>query len=202
MSEEYRELLEALDRWSLEVAERNPGVIPCKAGCTACCYGPFDITPADAELLREGLAGLGEADRADIRSRGARMLDQIHVLAPDWKAPWDVNALSEEAFDAICHALKEEPCPVLGPDGRCRAYTHRPLVCRMIGIPLYDSDWEEEGGEGDVIDNECPIKEQFPAYAALLPQPFGYDSFLQREGDILEHTPGGPTIIAAIAAEQ
>ena len=201
MSQEYRDLLESLDRWSAEVAARLPGVIPCKAGCTACCYGPFDITPADAELLREGLAELGEADRADIRAQGAKMLDQIHVLAPDWKSPWNVNDLSEEAFDAICHALKEQPCPVLGPDGRCRAYTHRPLVCRMIGIPLYDSDWEEEGGEGDVIDNECPIKEQFPEYAALLPQPFAYDTFLAIEGEILERTAGGPTIIAAIAAE-
>ena len=201
MTDEYRLLLERLDQWSREVAARNPGVIPCKAGCTACCYGPFDITPADAELLREGLAGLGEADRADIRARGAKMLDRIHVLAPDWKAPWNVNDLSEEAFDAICHALKDQPCPILSADGRCRAYAHRPLVCRMIGIPLYDSDWEEESGEGDVIDNECPIKEQFPAYAALMPQPFAYDTFLAIEGDILERTPGGPTIIAAIAAE-
>lgn len=200
MSEEYRTLLEQLDRWSQEVAARNPGVIPCKAGCTACCYGPFDITPADAELLREGLAELDPQTRAEIRIGGERMLSAMKVLAPDWKAPWDVNDLSEEAFDAICHALKEEPCPVLGADGRCRAYAHRPLVCRMIGIPLYDSDQEEEEGQ-DVIENECPIKEQFPAYAALLPQPFGYDLFLQLEGDILQQTPGPPTIIAAIAAE-
>lgn len=200
MSEEYRTLLEQLDSWSREVASRNPGVIPCKAGCTACCYGPFDITPADAELLREGLAELEPADRADIRARGAKMLDQIHVLAPDWKAPWNVNDLSEEAFDAICHALKEEPCPILGSDGRCRAYAHRPLVCRMIGIPLYDSDFDEDEGQ-DVIENECPIKEQFPEYAALLPQPFGYDTFLYLEGEILERMAGGPTIIAAIATE-
>src|SRR5690349_4207132 len=152
MTDDYRTLLEQLDAWSAEAMARNPGVIPCKAGCTACCYGPFDITPADAELLREGLAQLDPQVRAEIRIGGERLLVAMKQLAPEWGAPWDVNALSEEAFDAICHALKAEPCPILGPDGRCRAYTHRPLVCRLIGVPLVDTDGNEDEGL-DVIDN-------------------------------------------------
>lgn len=200
MNDEYRALLGRLDRWSAEVVARNPGVIPCRSGCTACCHGPFDITPADAELLREGLRKLGALDRADVRKRGAELLSRMRALAPHWQSPWDVNALTEEEFDGICHALAAEPCPMLGPEGACLVYADRPLVCRLIGIPLVDSDGDPDVGQ-DVIENECPIQEQFPAYAALAPQPFSYEVFESEEAEILEQTPGGPTVIAAVAAE-
>lgn len=32
------------------------------------------------------------------------------------------------------------PCPALGPEGDCRIYAHRPLVCRTFGIPLREGD--------------------------------------------------------------
>lgn len=48
----YRALLPILDRWFMTgSAHAGPGVVPCRAGCTACCLGPFDISPADARLV-------------------------------------------------------------------------------------------------------------------------------------------------------
>ena len=201
MSERYLTLLQQLDTWSAEVVARNPGVIPCRSGCTACCHGPFDITPADAELLREGLGKLTVEVRDEIRGRGAALLAKMKAVAPDWGAPWDVNAIGDDEFDRICHALAAEPCPMLGADGACRVYAHRPLVCRLIGIPLVDAEGDLDPGQ-DILENECPIQGQFPAYAALPPQPFAYESFEDEEGQILDQTPGGPTVIAAVAAEQ
>lgn len=192
MSDRYRLLLERLDRWFAEAAKGRE--IPCRAGCTACCHGPFDISPADAELLREGLALLPADVRADIRSRGRALLGQMQVILPGWSAPWDVDAIGEEGFDQMAEALAAEPCPMLGQDGKCRVYAHRPLVCRLIGLPMLTD-------VGEVLPNACPIQEKFPGYAEMAPIPFAYESFAGEELAVMAETEGVETTIAAVAAK-
>ena len=165
---DYRALLERLDRWMEDARRRHPGVVPCRAGCTACCHGPFDVTVADAELLRAAVAALPPVEREAAVGRARRLMDAIRVLEPDWAPPYDVAGLGEERFDALSDALASEPCPLLGADGGCRIYASRPLVCRLIGLPLL-------GAAGRVIENACPIQDRFPAYASLAPQPFALE---------------------------
>src|SRR5437868_13292518 len=136
MTKRYQSLLQRLDTWFAQAMAKHAEVIPCRAGCTACCHGPFDISPADAVLLREGIALLPAKERAEVRVRGELLLTRMHELAPSWEAPWDVGALGEEGFDQLAESLAAEPCPLLGDDGRCRVYEHRPLVRRLIGVPM------------------------------------------------------------------
>jgi Fe-S-cluster containining protein len=118
----------------------------------------------------------------------------MQLLAPGWDAPWDIDELGEEAFDEMAEGLAAEPCPVLGDDGRCRAYSHRPLVCRLIGLPMLTD-------LGEALPNACPIQEQFPVYAALAPIPFAYEAFAAEELAILAETDGVETTIVAVAAQ-
>jgi Fe-S-cluster containining protein len=167
----YRALLGGLDDWFARgVAVAGPGVVPCRRGCSACCHGPFDITPADARLVAEGLAALPSAEREDVAARAAAQLQRCAALLPAWGAPWDVEALADETFDALTEALAREPCPALAPDGACRIHAHRPATCRLTGLGLVTP-------EGDVLGNECPIRADFPAYAALPPVPFDLGAF-------------------------
>lgn len=161
----YRETLGRLDRWFDEATARNPGVIPCRSGCSACCHGPFDISAADALLLREALAELSPEERADIRGRAVEALERVREQAPEWRAPWDIADLGEERFDGISESLYDLPCPCLDDEGRCRVYASRPLVCRLIGLPMMTA-------EGELLENACPIQEDFPDYALLDPQLF------------------------------
>ena len=194
MTDRYRTLLQRLDAWFARAMAVHGDVIPCRAGCTACCHGPFDISPADAELLREGIALLPPKERAEVRVRGELLLTRMHELAPAWDAPWDVSELGEEGFDRVAEALADEPCPLLGDDGRCRVYAYRPLVCRLIGLPMLTD-------LGETLENACPIQEQFPGYPELPGVPFDYVAFATEEVAILAATPGPETTIAAIAAE-
>jgi len=171
---EWQTLIARFDRWFEATAERLPGVIPCRAGCTACCHGPFDISAADALLLQEGLAALPATARDQVRTRARDLLGRMQALAPAWAPPFDIQALGDDAFDAIGEALASEPCPLLDADGRCMVYAHRPLVCRMIGLPLLTA-------EGDILENACPIQADFPAYAALDPIPFDLGALEARE---------------------
>jgi Fe-S-cluster containining protein len=160
----YRLLLERLDQWMAEARE-STGVIPCRAGCSACCHGPFDITVADVELIREGVAGLPPDARIEVIGRAEAQVCAMQVADPAWRAPYAVADLGEERFDALIDGFAEEPCPLLDDAGQCRIYRHRPLVCRLIGLGMITP-------VGRVIENACPIQDAFPAYATLPPSPF------------------------------
>lgn len=191
---EYGTLLVQLDRWSTDARTRHPGVIPCAHGCTACCHGPFDISAADAALLRQGLAQLAPAAREGVRGRARALLGRMKVEAPEWGAPWHFADIGEERFDDVVEALATEPCPLLSADGGCAVYEHRPAICRMMGLGMRTP-------EGD-IDNACPIQHRFPAYAALPPQRFDLEAFERVEERLNGRAGGAETTVAAVAAEE
>lgn len=194
MIDRYRLLLERLDHWFADAQAQLGAVVPCRAGCTACCHGPFDISAADAALLREGIRQLPMEAREEVRVRGELLLTRMQALLPGWEAPWDVAALAEDEFDRMAEALADVPCPLLGDDGQCRVYAHRPLVCRLIGLPMLTD-------LGEVLPNACPIQEEFPGYAELPAVPFEYSLFAAGEVAILAAMGGVETTIAAVAAE-
>jgi Fe-S-cluster containining protein len=90
-------------------AGRNAGDwIVCRAGCYACCLGPFPISQLDAARLRAGLESLDPERAARVRERVAQSAGRT---------------LSDD-----------EPCPALDPQsGTCDLYEARPLTCRTFG---------------------------------------------------------------------
>jgi Fe-S-cluster containining protein len=167
----YRSLLPTLDHWFAQgSADASPGIVPCRAGCTACCHGPFDISPADARLVAQSVARLDAASRAAMQLRAGTQLARYREVIPEWGPPWDITALGDEAFDELVETLAELPCPALGEDGACVIYAGRPATCRMIGLPMADND-------GEVLENNCPIQGDFPEYALLAPVPFDLEQF-------------------------
>ena len=200
----YRETLERIDRWFAQAVERHPGVIPCRSGCTACCHGPFDISVADTLLLREALAALPAETRQQVRTAAVEVLGRIRAQAPGWQSPFDLAELGEERFDGISESLASVPCPLLDEQGRCRVYQSRPLVCRLIGLPMMTA-------EGEILENACPIQEQFPDYALLDPQLFDLGALQDAEARHNEAAAerlfgsralaGFETTISAVAAE-
>jgi Fe-S-cluster containining protein len=200
-AEVYQELLTNIDRWFADASGRHPGIVPCRTGCSACCHGPFDVSMADALLLREGLAELPPETRRQVHERSGVLLARMRVLEPGWEAPFDPGDLGEARFDALTERLAADPCPLLAETGRCVAYEYRPLVCRIIGMPMVTPD-------GDVLENDCPIRDRFPAYAALDPAMFDLEAWEEREQACLEaaalelrgdtNAAGGETVIAAV----
>ena len=167
----YRALLETIDAWFARgTAAAGTGVVPCARGCASCCHGPFDVSPADAALIAEGVAALPEPQRAAVRSRAEKQLRRYTQLLPKWRAPYEVDELDEDAFDALTEKLAREPCPALAEDGACSIHSHRPATCRLTGLSL-------RSRAGDVLENFCPIQDRFPAYASLAPTEFDLQAF-------------------------
>jgi Fe-S-cluster containining protein len=167
---DYPSLLDELDAWHAGAQQRYPGIIPCRPGCAACCHGPFDISMADALLVRDTVAALPPEVRAGVTARAEAQLARMQSSEPGLTAPFDVSALGEGRFDALTERFSEEPCPALDEGSRCVIYEGRPMVCRLMGLGL-------ETDLGETIENDCPIQSEFPAYAALPPQPFDLTAF-------------------------
>lgn len=196
----YPEVLATLDRWfERGVTEAGPGVVLCRRRCSACCLGPFDISPADAEQVASAVDRLEPAVRSLVRLRALDQISQYAEPAPDWGDPWDIDAIGDRRFDRVSDALAGTPCPALGDDGSCLIYDHRPANCRMIGLAMLTPD-------GDRLDNACPILHTSVRYAALDPTLFDLNRFendaASCDSDAMERGWVSTTVAGAIQHRQ
>ena len=170
----YRQLLGDLDDWFARgVAAAGRGCVLCARGCSACCFGPFDISPADAELVAAAVERLDQPVRSTLQTRAREQRARYVTLEPTWAAPWDVDAIGDDAFDKLSDELAATPCPALGADGACLIYDDRPATCRMTGLAMRTR-------EGDFLENVCPILHTSAPYAALEPTTFDLAQFEER----------------------
>lgn len=171
---DYPALLARIDQWHHRVRVRFPGVVPCRAGCSACCHGPFDISVADALVVRDAVVALPARERNAVRQRALAQVTRLADAEPSFRFPWDVSRLEEARFDALVEAEADVPCPALGGSGECLIYLNRPMVCRLMGLGV-------EAVSGVVLENACPIQDEFPEYRALSPQQFDLEGWEREE---------------------
>ena len=139
---DYRDLLARADTWFADVLRRHPDKMMCRRGCFDCCLGLFDITIADATLLREGLDALDAPVRAAIESRARAVMAKLPGLGAS------LEDLDDDEIDALSDSVGPERCVCLGDDGACLVYDFRPLVCRLNGAPIVDASGHTVHAEG------------------------------------------------------
>ena len=152
----YDKLLARVDDWFAACLSRYPDAIVCGLGCSACCRGLFDISLLDAWVLRRGFDGLSEEVRSAVLSRAKERIGRIREEWPEFALPFILNRRPEEEWDQVDD---EAPCVLLNADGLCLVYEHRPLTCRLHGLPQVDIS-------GEVMDEEwCSMN--FPGHDPL-----------------------------------
>ncbi len=143
----YQQLLQSYDGWFSGVLDRYPEAISCRKGCSQCCRGLFDISLLDAWVLQQGFARLPAALRRQVKARCAARLVELQQRWPGLRSPYFLNNLPDEGWTAMPEG-DLTPCPLLSAEGLCLVYAHRPLTCRLHGLPQID-----QGGE--VFDESC-----------------------------------------------
>lgn len=141
--ERYGALLGEVDAWFQHCLEQHPNLIACRNGCSECCRGLFDITLLDAFYLKRGFDRLPESLRAELEPVASRSLEQLSRVNSEFVEPWLLNGIPEDDWDALMPEEDETPCLLLSQNGGCLVYEHRPMTCRLNGIPLIDSSGEE-----------------------------------------------------------
>jgi len=139
----YGALLGEVDAWFQRCSERHAELIACHHGCSACCRGLFDITLLDAFYLKRGFDSLPEPLKAEIVAAASQRLELLSGVDPAFIEPWLLNGIPEDDWDALMPEEDETPCLLLSKTGGCLVYAHRPMTCRLNGIPLIDVSGEE-----------------------------------------------------------
>ncbi len=131
-------LYRTTDHWFQRATAALLGEVPCRVGCTSCCIGPFPITLLDVQTLQQGLAGLPPDHRRRIEQRAVEQTTAMETAFPQLIHTTLLDNWPDQDIDRFVTAFQHHPCPALDADGRCGVYSHRPLVCRSMGIPTED----------------------------------------------------------------
>jgi Fe-S-cluster containining protein len=104
--------------------------IRCKAGCSDCCHAVFGLFPIEAAVLKERFDALPRGERRAALQRCGKADRAFARLRQKWTA---VGA--DPGTNGSDPARERIPCPLLAEDERCILYSHRPVTCRVYGIP-------------------------------------------------------------------
>lgn len=139
--EHYRRLQQQVDLWFAGALQLFPEAIQCARGCSQCCRGLFDISLLDAWVLQQGFARLPASVKQTVLLSCRARLAELRQRWPQLRPPYFLNSLPDDGWTE----MPEEdltPCPLLSAEGLCLVYDHRPLTCRLHGLPNIDHSGE------------------------------------------------------------
>lgn len=128
--------------WRESTTRLFQGELACRTGCFGCCLGLFEISLAEAVLVRAAFQGLSTPAREAARDRATRIVNASAAAFPGDAAagildPERTDEDDERYFAVVSHAA----CPFLElPSGRCQIYESRPITCRTFGLA-----WKQRG---------------------------------------------------------
>lgn len=128
----YRALLDIAKAWEAEFdrnQRRYGAKIRCRQGCTDCCHHLFQITELEAADISRAVKSLPIEERERLQAQAQKYLAERKNLLAEISAPDAWGSLPPPGLRLACPALV---------DGACRVYSHRPLICRRYGMPLYN----------------------------------------------------------------
>jgi Fe-S-cluster containining protein len=130
----YLDLAARADSLFENVRNSHAELLGCKRGCDDCCSVYFQLTLIEAFVVsstfREALP------RNVVRRilRRAESVEPLFIEARELLASVSAEGREDDACLQETAAKIRVPCP-LNEEGGCVLYDHRPITCRLYGIP-------------------------------------------------------------------
>ncbi len=132
---QYEQLAQEAEQIFMTVQQKCPEQVRCYLGCCECCYAMFDLTLVEAMYINKKFNQnlpekqkeevLQKADEAD--RQAYRIKRQIYKQKQKGK---DTDSILEDV------GRYRVRCPLLTAENQCLLYAHRPITCRLYGIPM------------------------------------------------------------------
>jgi Fe-S-cluster containining protein len=128
--DKYKQLVAKGDE-AFETIERDHGsCVKCKVGCSDCCHAIFGLFLIEAAYIQKQFNKLDRKMRREILSNAEKYEKALQKVE---------ERLETHEGDPYMksYALSKERvrCPLLNKDDECIIYPHRPITCRVYGIP-------------------------------------------------------------------
>ncbi|MBU0465677.1 MAG: YkgJ family cysteine cluster protein [Proteobacteria bacterium] len=130
----YEAVVHMADAVFDRVKKDFPKEVFCREKCSDCCYAIFDLTLIEALYLN---------DKFLKKFTGKEKNDLIEIAGKTDRA---LTKMKRDAYKEVKNGANELEivgkmsqervrCPLLGENDLCVMYEHRPLTCRIYGIP-------------------------------------------------------------------
>jgi len=132
---QYEEVLAMADKVFERVKNEHSECVKCETKCSDCCNALFDLYLIEALYINDKFNKKfkdGERERLIEKSNIADRT--IYKLKR--KAYKDLESGKDENELLTKMAEERVRCPLLNDDDMCDLYEHRPITCRLYGIPI------------------------------------------------------------------
>lgn len=130
----YLELVARTEALFRDVAQAHPEAVACRPGCDECCSVYFELSLIEAFMVSgmfQSTAGAAAKER--VLQRAAEVepcFEEVRTLLG--RAAHKTGAKAGDLHEAASRVSIR--CP-LNEDRGCVLYDHRPITCRLYGVP-------------------------------------------------------------------
>ena len=132
--EKYQEIVKQVDELFERVQKEHPECVTCKTKCADCCHALFDLSLIEAIYINyqinNHIKGKEKSRLIEKANHADRKTHRIKRQAYKSK-----TAGKDETEILMDIAAERVRCPLLNDDEMCDLYEHRPITCRLYGIP-------------------------------------------------------------------
>lgn len=130
----YEALVHMVDGVFERVKKEYPKEVFCRKKCSDCCYAIFDLTLIEALYLNDKFLKKFSGSEKNSLIEIADKTDRVLVKMKR-NAYREVKKGAEQLEIVAKMSQERVRCPLLGKDDLCVMYEHRPITCRIYGIP-------------------------------------------------------------------
>ena len=137
--EKYKAIVDQVDAVFKKVQEEHQECVRCRVGCSDCCHALFDLTLIEALYIKSQFDKVFKGDdRAVIIERANEADRAVYRLKRQAFKDHESGKSEGEILEEL--AAQRIRCPLLNSGDQCALYVHRPLTCRLYGIPTVIGD--------------------------------------------------------------
>ncbi len=126
----YELLVDKAEAAFQEMQKEHGSCITCEAHCSDCCHAVFGLFLIEAGYLKEHFDKLTDEEKKAALVRCEQAERSLERLQNMLRAHED-----DPQMQAYIMSRERIPCPLLKEDQECALYLHRPITCRVYGIP-------------------------------------------------------------------
>jgi Fe-S-cluster containining protein len=126
----YELLVDKAEAAFKEMKEGHVSCIKCEPHCSDCCHAIFGLFLIEAGYLKEHFDRLADEEKRAALLRCERAQESLERLQNMLRAHE-----GDPQMQAYIMSRERIPCPLLNEQQDCILYSHRPITCRVYGIP-------------------------------------------------------------------
>lgn len=132
--EKYEKLSQLTDQVFEQVKTKYPECVTCKTECADCCHAMFDLSLIEALYINHhSKERFSDEEQAALLERANRADRQAYKIKRNAAKAVQGGTPETEVLESL--AAERVRCPLLNDKDLCELYEHRPITCRLYGIP-------------------------------------------------------------------